>query len=80
MIGAGILEGDFVIVRRQPTAELGDVIVALVEGEESTVKRFQYRQGQPCLEAANPAYAPIRGRPFEVMGKVIEVRRKYERA
>jgi repressor LexA len=80
MIGAGILEGDFVIVRRQPTAELGDVIVALVEGEESTVKRFQYRQGEPCLEAANPAYAPIRRRPFEVMGKVIEVRRKYERA
>jgi len=79
MIGAGILEGDYVIVRRQATSDLGDVIVALLEGDETTVKRFQYYRGEPCLEAANPAYAPIRRRPFEIIGKVIEVRRKYER-
>jgi repressor LexA len=80
MIGAGILEGDYVIVRRQTGADPGDVVVALLEGEDSTVKRFQFHRGEPSLEAANPAYAPIRRRPFEVIGKVIEVRRKYERA
>jgi len=77
MIGAGILEGDFVIVRREPTADPGDIVVALVEREESTVKRFQLYHGEPSLEAANPAYSPIRRRPFEIIGKVIEVRRKY---
>jgi repressor LexA len=79
MIGAGILEGDYVIVRRQEAADMGDVVVALLEGEQSTVKRFQRYRGEPCLEAANPSYPPIRHRPFEVIGKVVEVRRKYER-
>jgi len=77
MVGAGILEGDFVIVRRQPSVEDGDVVVALVAGEESTVKRFQRYRGEPRLEAANPAYSAICS-PFEIIGKVIEVRRKYE--
>lgn len=76
MIGAGILEGDFVITRRQPTADVGEIVVALVEGEESTVKRLARRAGAPALEAANPVYPPITGRPFEIIGKVIEVRRK----
>ncbi len=76
MVGAGILEGDFVIVRRQPTVEVGDIVVALLE-EETTIKRFARRQGSPCLEAANPAYSPICGRPFDIIGKVVEVRRTY---
>jgi len=77
MIGAGILEDDFVIVRRQAVADTGEIVVALLEGEESTVKRFQRFRGEPSLEAANPAYQPIRGRPFEIIGKVVEVRRRY---
>ena len=79
MVGAGILEGDIVVVRRQPTAEPGDVVVALV-GEEATVKRLRHRGRRVVLEAANPAYPPIELMPseLELLGKVVEVRRSLE--
>ncbi len=77
MIGVGILPGDLVIVRRQETAESGDVVVALV-GEEATVKTFRTRPGRIELHPANPDFEVIVIKaPDEVsiLGKVVEVRR-----
>lgn len=76
MEGAAILEDDIVIARRQPNAESGDIVVALV-GDEATVKRL-WRRGQRIeLRAENPRYSPIVPPSGEltVLGKVIEVRR-----
>ena len=80
MTGAGILEGDLVIVRHQADAAWGDVVVALVEGE-ATVKRLAKLGGRPVLLPENPAYAPIPIDPeaeVRLLGKVIEVRRILE--
>ncbi len=56
MIEAGILEGDTVIIRRSDTANNGDIVVALVDQEEATLKRLRRRGDSIALEAANPAY------------------------
>ena len=76
MLGAGILPGDVVIVRRQPTAETGEIVVALVDGE-ATVKRLARRAGQWVLMPENPAFAPIvpPQHDLRIVGKVVEVRR-----
>lgn len=74
MINAGILENDFVIVRKQSSADDGNVVVALV-GDEATVKKLRKKKSKVYLEAANPRYKPIE-KPFQVLGKVIELRRK----
>ena len=76
MTGAGILPGDVVIVRRQPRAENGQVVVAMVGGE-ATVKTLKLRRGRPELWPANPRFKPIRPDPEQliVLGRVIEVRR-----
>ncbi len=74
----GILPGDMVIVRRQPVASSGDIVVALV-GEEATVKRYRERDGRVELHPENDAFSPIipreDGVPFSLLGKVVEVRR-----
>jgi repressor LexA len=79
MQDAGILDGDLVIVRRQPRAEPGEIVVALV-GDEATVKRFRVKRGRIELHPANDAYQPIVPEPGDVwiLGKVIEVRRVLE--
>lgn len=81
MIGAGILPGDTVIVRRQPAARSGEVVVALV-GEEATVKRYREENGHVELHPENDAFDPIvpraDGEPFSILGKVVEVRRSLE--
>ena len=72
MINAGILEGDYVIVRKQDTARAGEIVVALIE-DEATVKRYQPRRGRVELVAENPRYAPIVVDPdssFRVLGTV----------
>ncbi len=76
MVGAGILPGDVVVVRRQPSAEDGDIVVALV-GEEATVKRLRRRRGQVELHPESSRFRPIVVDPAEVtiLGKVIELRR-----
>ena len=56
MIEAGINDGDVVVIREQDTAENGDIVVALVEGHEATLKRYRRKGGMIALEAANPAY------------------------
>ncbi len=79
MKGAGILEGDLVIVRRQPTAESGDIIVALVE-DEATVKRLKHCRDSIELCPENPDFEPIIPDPskLKILGKVIELRRDFE--
>ena len=79
MIEAGILPGDIVIVRSQPTAESGEIVVALV-GDEATVKTLRLRRGRVELHPENPAFEPIIPEPDEcsILGKVIEVRRALE--
>jgi repressor LexA len=62
MTGAGILEGDYVIVRRQESAVSGDMVVALID-DEATVKYYRPKADGVELVAANPAYAPIEVEP-----------------
>lgn len=75
MIDAGILDGDIVIVRRQPTADLGDVVVALLE-EDATVKQLSSIEGELYLKPANPMYEPIKAGEVEIAGKVVGLIRK----
>jgi len=79
MVGACILPGDLVVVRRQPTAEDGEIVVALV-GEEATVKRLRRRRGRVELVPANSRFRTILVDPEAVviLGKVIEVRRSLD--
>ncbi len=76
MEGAGILDGDFVVVRRQNEASNGAIVAALVDGEEATVKRLRRRNGKVVLEAANPEYGPMVFDTVEVLGKVVSVFRR----
>ena len=68
MINAGILPGDLVVVRRQQTAENGEIVVALLE-DEATVKRLSRRNGQVWLLPENEAYQPIDGTYAQILGK-----------
>jgi repressor LexA len=77
MIDAGILDGDFVVVRQQPSARDGDIVAALVEGGEATVKRFRRAGAKVILAPENPAMEEmvfVDG--VEILGKVITVIRK----
>ena len=76
MIGAGILSGDLVVVRPQPTADDGQIVVARI-GDEATVKRLLRREGQVWLMPENEAYAPIDGSEAELIGLVKAVVREY---
>ncbi len=79
MIGAGILPGDVVVVRRDTPVVSGDIVVALV-GEDATVKRLRMQRNRAVLYPENPDYEPILPNPDElkILGKVIEVRRYLE--
>ena len=76
MIIAGILPGDLVVVRRQQTANNGEIVVAMIE-DEATVKRFSKRDGHIWLLPENDAYSPIDGTYAQVLGKVAAVVRQY---
>jgi repressor LexA len=75
MRDAGILAGDYVVVRRQETADDGDIVVALV-GEEATVKRFFKERDHIRLQPENPEMDAIRSADVRVIGKVVGVFRK----
>lgn len=79
MIEAGINDGDVVVIREQGTAENGDIVVALVEEQEATLKRFYRRGGMIALEAANPAYQPriLREDQVRVQGRLVGLIRTY---
>lgn len=74
MIEAGIFEDDWVVVRRQQSAENGDIVAALLE-EEATVKTLRRRDGHQWLLPQNRAYEPILGDEALIMGKVVTVLR-----
>jgi repressor LexA len=79
MINAGILDGDTVILKRTETAQSGDIVVALVNEEHATLKRFRRKGGSIALEAANPdfgtqIYGPDKVR---IQGKLVGLVRKY---
>ena len=78
MIEAGILDGDYVVVRSQPTAAKGDIVVAGIPGEEATVKHFDTADGEIVLVPANPALEPMHfpADEVEVFGVVVTVMRK----
>lgn len=75
MVDAAICDGDYVVVRQQPTAENGDIVAALL-GDEATVKTLKRTPGQVWLLPHNPAYSPIDGNDATIMGKVVTVLRK----
>lgn len=75
MINAGILDGDYVIVRQQSTANNGEIIVAMIE-DEATVKRFYQEDGCFRLQPENDYYEPIIIKNVKVLGKVVGLFRK----
>tara|TARA_A100001037_G_C14734751_1_gene450409 strand:- start:188 stop:604 length:417 start_codon:yes stop_codon:yes gene_type:complete len=79
MIDAGILDGDTVIIRRSDTAENGAIVVALVEGQEVTLKRLRRRNNSVALEAANPDYETRIFGPDQVavQGELVGLLRQY---
>lgn len=76
MINAGIFSGDVVVVRPQPTADDGQIVVARLE-DEATVKRLRRRNGQIWLMPENEAYAPIDGTYAQIVGVVKALVREY---
>jgi repressor LexA len=79
MINAGILDGDFVVIRKTDTAASGDIVVALIDGEEATLKRLRKKGASIALEAANPAYETRIFGPDQVavQGKLVGLIRRY---
>jgi repressor LexA len=79
MINAGILDGDFVVIRRTDAASSGDIVVALVMGEEATLKRLRRKGASIALEAANPAYETRIFGPDQVavQGRLVGLIRRY---
>lgn len=79
MIEAGILDGDTVVIKKQDTAESGEIVVALIDDEEATLKRLRKRGASIALEAANPAYETRIFGPdrVQIQGKLVSLVRKY---
>ena len=79
MIDAGIYDGDYVIIRRGSAANSGEIVVALVMGEEATLKRLRRKGQSIALEAANPAYETRIFGPdqIQVQGKLVGLIRRY---
>ena len=75
MIGAAIADGDWVVVRQQQTADEGDIVAAMIDGE-ATVKSYKKRADGVWLLPHNPAYAPIDGSDASILGRVVTVLRK----
>jgi repressor LexA len=75
MRDAGILEGDYVVVKQSKQAADGEIVVALL-GDEATVKRFYREKDKIRLQPANKAYKPIRSADVELLGKVVGVYRR----
>jgi len=80
MAEAGILDGDYVIIRKQETAEDGDIVVALID-DEATLKRFYREKDHVRLEPANSHMQPIHVRTgeFRIQGKVVGIQRHFGR-
>lgn len=79
MIDAGINDGDIVVIREQATANNGDIVVALVDDSEATLKRYRRKGSMIALEAANPAYEPrvLPEARVKVQGRLVGLIRSY---
>ena len=77
MINAAILDGDYIIVEQQPTASNGDIVVALVNDDEATVKTFYKEKGHFRLQPENDTMEPIIVDEVSIIGKVVGVFRKF---
>ncbi|MGH3852005.1 MAG: transcriptional repressor LexA [Pseudonocardiaceae bacterium] len=75
MVEAAITDGDWVVIRQQPSADNGDIVAAMIDGE-ATVKTFMRRDGHVWLLPHNPAYEPIPGDEATVLGRVVAVLRR----
>ena len=76
MINAGILDGDYILVREQTTARNGEIVVALIDKEEATVKRFYKEPNRIRMQPENDFMDPIYAQDVNVLGKVIGVFRR----
>ena len=76
MVDAGIINGDIAILKKQPVADNGDIIAALMDNNEVTLKRLKTRNHTAFLEPANKQYQPIREQ-FSIIGKLLTIVRKY---
>jgi len=79
MINAGILEGDTAIIQRCDTADSGDIVVALVQDQEATLKRLRRKGNMIALEAANPSYETrlLKAEQVRIQGRLVGLIRKY---
>lgn len=79
MINAGILHGDYVVIKKSDTAQSGEIVVALVDGDTATLKRLRRKGASIALEAANPAYETriYASDEVQVQGKLVGLLRKY---
>jgi repressor LexA len=79
MIEAGIFEGDLALIKRIDTADTGDIVVALVDDEEATLKRLRKKGASIALEAANPSYETRIFGPdrVQIQGKMVGLFRRY---
>ncbi len=79
MIEAGILEGDLALIKKADVADTGDIVVALVDSEEATLKRLRKKGASIALEAANPSYETRIFGPdrVQIQGKLVGIYRRY---
>src|SRR4030095_9499867 len=75
MLEAAICDGDWVVVRQQPTANNGEIVAAMIDGE-ATVKTYRHRDGHVWLLPRNPAFDPINGDDATILGRVVAVLRR----
>ena len=75
MVDAAIADGDWVVIRQQPTANNGDIVAAMLDGE-ATVKTYKRRDGHVWLMPHNPQYEPILGDDAAILGRVVTVLRR----
>lgn len=77
MINAGIFDGDIVIVHQQAVAENGEIVVALIDGEDTTIKRFYREENKICLQPENDDFAPMYFSDVQILGKVVGSIRRF---
>jgi len=77
MIGDHILDGDYVMVKPQQDADNGDIVIALLNQEEVTVKRLYKKDNQITLQPSNPLYKPIKTKDVIILGKVVGILRRF---
>ena len=80
MIGDGIFDGDFAIIKKQSWADNGDTAVAVVDDNEATLKKYYKEKGRIRLQPANPTFSPIFRKEVEIRGVVVKIIRDFQRA